>query len=183
MADVDFDFEDSGIGEDKTSVQDVGTLAAKMAEIEAEINSLEDVLKQRKEDFRKLSEEDMPQTMDAANCLEFRYKDGRKIVVSDVVRASITKANEVEAFDWLETNGYGDLIKRELKLAFGKGEGEIADDVKKDVADLFGLTMADKKAVHAQTLGAFCREQFEAGKELPEKLLGIFKSRVAKFIK
>ena len=181
---MDFDFEQATTELEESTEKtfdDVAFMVNKLAALEGEISSLEDVLKERKEEHRRLTEEALPSTMDAANCLEFRYKDGRRVVINDTVNASIAKANEAEAYSWLEENGHEDLIKRKLELSIGRGENDLAEDVKKDIKDLFGLDMNDKASVHAATLKAWAKEQLEKGIEIPEKLFGIYKVRKAVF--
>lgn len=180
---MDIDFETLAAEQPTASVADIGKLAEQLADLEAEIASIQQTLDKRKAELDALAQHTIPTAMDAANCLEFKYKDGRKLQVSAVVRASIPKAHEAVAFKWLEEHGHEDLIKTELKLQLGKGEDELADEICKDIKDLFDLDMARKQSVHASTLSSFCREQLEEGVELPAKEFGLFQGRVAKFVK
>lgn len=181
---TDFDFEEVEATAPAKSLDDVGVLVTKMMEMIDEIDSIEMLLKKRKEELRIIQVHDLVETMDAANCSEFKFKDGRKVGIKDEYNASIPKDREYEAYEWLRENGHGSLIKRELKLVFGRNEDEEAEEVKTDILDLHpDLAIADKAAVHASTLKAFVKEQSEKGNELPKDLLGIYQERKAVLLK
>lgn len=165
---------------DAQAMADVKKNVERLVVLKEEIDSLNAVLKQRADEFRKISEEDIPSSMDAAGCKSFTDSKGYVITVEDFVQASIPKNRQLEAFAWLDNNGYGDLIKVELKANFGRGEREKAIAIAKEVVERFHVGMETKDSVHASTLKAFVKEQLSEGKELPADLLGIYQGRVAK---
>ena len=83
------------------------------------------------------------------------------------------KDNMESAYKWLRDNGYGDLIKNEIAVPFGRGEDERANDLLKTLVNN-GYEPNQKTVVHPQTLKAFVKEQLESGKELPLDLLGAY---------
>ena len=78
----------------------------------------------------------------------------------------------------MREHNYGDLIKREIKTNFGKGEDERANEVVKKLTEL-GIQVTDKASVHHSTLNGFAREQFEAGKPLPTEIFNVYTGRKA----
>lgn len=158
-------------------VADIGALAAKMIALQEEIEAIQATLAERTVELRRLEEQDLPEAMDAANCSSFKTSDGRELKLKEDVRASISKPNEPAAHAWLREHGHGELIKRKIELMLDRGQDNVASAIIKTIQDQFGLTPEDKASVHAQTLGAFCREQLAAGVELPAGLLGLYTRR------
>ncbi len=111
--------------------------------------------------------------MSSVGLSSFVLKDGTKLKIETFYRGSIPKAREGEAFQWLYENGHEDLIKNEVKCAFGKGEDEKAEQLMRTLTDSH-FNYESKKAVHPSTLKAFVREQLENGKSLPLDLLGVY---------
>ena len=104
---------------------------------------------------------------------ELKLTDGQKISVQTYYSASIPKDKINDALDWLRDNGHGDLIKNTVSIDYGKGEDNVAADMKQKLREA-GQSFTDKTGVHPQTLKAFAREQTESGKNLPLDLLGVY---------
>lgn len=161
------------------SLKTVSLLAQEQLRLEGEIETLTKKLSTLKEEHRVISETKLPDTLAEYGLSEVRLKDGKKIVVKEIVSAEIKKDNEEKAFAWLRENGFGDLIKRVISTSFGKGEDKVADALSQQLAKK-GLNVADKASVHAQTLKAFVREQIEAGNAaLPKDIFGVYEGKKA----
>lgn len=151
----------------------VGELCKRQIELEREVEDLESILKNRKADLRRVSDELLPEAMLAAGgLLELRLESGEKIAVTPLYGGSISEANRNAAHDWLRSNGHDDLIKHEIAVSLGKGEDADARAVTAALQGL-GVPFRDQERVHPQTLKAFVREQTEAGVDLPD-VLGAF---------
>lgn len=179
MTQLDLEADAAAIAADAAPNSEIGALAAQATALEQEIADAEEALKDLKARHKTLVEVALPEAMDSANCSIFGTPDGYEIEVANVLHASISKAREAEAFQWLREHGHEDLIKNELKVSLGRGDDDKAAAVRTALADL-GLTPDSKQTVHANTLAAFCREQMEQGVSLPSDLLGIDARRVAK---
>jgi hypothetical protein len=154
-------------------------LAEKQAAAELAVKRAEDALQKAQDELRKIAEGELPELMDSLGLEEFRTATGLKIEVKEMIRASIPKPREAEAFAWLRANNHDALIKRSLVVSFGKGEDDEANTLGTQLTEE-GYSFDDKQAVHAQTLSAFVREQLEKGKEIPIDLLGVFRQRKSK---
>lgn len=112
---------------------------------------------------------------------EIKLLSGRVVEITKKYYGSISEKNADLAFKWLRKNGHGGLIKNVLKIEFGKDEDDLA---RRFVASLKRRAVepnwSRKEAVHPMTLGAFVKEQREAGAQLPEDLLGVHVEDVAK---
>lgn len=128
--------------------------------------------KKLKETERNLSEQSIPNLMQQAGISEIKLDDGTAISIKTYYAASISKANEDEAFNWLRDNGYGDLIKNNVLLQFGKAQDKDANNLVNELKSK--VTMFPKMKVEPMTLKAFVRNEIEQGKSVPMDLLGVF---------
>lgn len=117
--------------------------------------------------IKRLSETDIPDKMFALNMAQLPLADGRKLTVKEKFGINITKANEEAAFQWLEENGHGDIIKSLLSIQFNKEEGETAKALLASL-EAQGLSVGFKRSVHPSTLKAWGKEQQDTGAVLPE---------------
>ena len=99
--------------------------------------------------------------------------DGSAVDVKPFYSATITKANQEKAFNWLRNNGLGDIIKNEISVSFGRNEENKAADYA-SLAQERGFQPTQKLKVEPMTLKALVRERTEAGKEMPTELFNIF---------
>lgn len=176
-------FEDDGpkyenLGKDDLAA--VSMLARQLTALTEDERLISERLKETKEHIRRISEEALPTAMLELGLESLTLEDGSRIGVSTDYYADIPKAKESDAFRWLRDNGYGSLIKNEIKAMFGKGEDELASAFVNYAAE-HSIDIKAKQAVHPQTLRAFVREKAEAGSPVPDDLFGVFIKRVAKF--
>jgi hypothetical protein len=103
----------------------------------------------------------------------FTLDSGESVNVKHEVKASIPKANQMEAFHWLADNGGGSLVKNEVITSFKMGEGEKAEELIAFLTEK-GFKPERKMNVHPQSLVAFIKERLEEGEDVPFDLLGVF---------
>ena len=151
---------------------EVSELVSTIQDTQDQIDEIEEQLKAKKEVFRRLTEEDLPNKFAAMGLSKLEMDNGDKIEIKPIYRGHITVKNRNEAFKWLRDNNHADLIKNEIKTTFGKGEDIKCIELKKILNDT-GISFTDKESVHPQSLSAFIREQTEKGKALPHDLLGV----------
>lgn len=153
-------------------------LAEQQAAAEKELADAEALVTKAKEKLNNISERLLPEAMERCGLSEFTSATGLKIRIKEDIRASIPKAREALAHQWLRDNGFGSLIKRVVSISFGRGEDEKADDLHKLLEER-ALEADDKTSVHVMTLKAFVTEQLEQGKDIPLELFGVFRQRKA----
>jgi len=113
---------------------------------------------------------------------EITLKDGCKINTATYYSARITEENREEAFEWLDSNGFSDIIKNTVSISFGRNEDESAKKLVHTL-DTDGYTTAQKKWVEPMTLKAFVREQVEKGSDLPLETFNVYIGQKTKVIK
>tara|TARA_R110000764_G_scaffold42824_7_gene96416 strand:- start:5937 stop:6512 length:576 start_codon:yes stop_codon:yes gene_type:complete len=175
---------DSGGTPDKLDTLDSGKLdgvsrlAAEAANLENEIASAEQLLKDKKQALHKITDEQLPEALEEMGLQKFTLIDGAEISVKPIYAASIPRDRKEEAFQWLRDHEFGDLVKNNVTVTFGRGE----DDIAKEFVGLCGsqgFTPSQLEKVEPMTLKAWLRERVEAGDPIPLDLFGAFISQRA----
>lgn len=159
-------------------LETVSRLARRQRELEQKVDELEKALKDAKSDLRQVSQVDLPAALDSVGLASVELSDGSKVSVESGVDARIPKDRKAEALRWLDENGYGHLIKHELKAPVGR-DPETAKKAETALRQL-GISPADDETVHPQTLKAWARERLREGEEVPEDLFGVYEYRTTK---
>jgi len=143
----------------------VGALAKRAKELEKEIEDIESILKERKEQQRKMLAETIPAML--------HMTDGSEIVVKPFYNASIKEDNRAQAYEWLREHGYDDIIKNTVSVRFGRGEDQLCESLLNQLREQnYPVEQAQK--IEPQTLKAWVREQVERGSEFPTELFGVY---------
>ncbi len=163
--------EDAQVGAGVEHLRRLVILVEMQLRFEQEIKDLTEVLKGHADRLRTLTEATIPNLFDEIGGLrEIVLDDGRRIIVSEEVYPNIKKENQPAAFKWLRDHNFGDLIKNEVKVAFGAGEDAKAIELQAMLIEC-GFPMGQQKTtVHSMTLGAFVREQLKKGADLPSSI-------------
>ena len=154
-------------------LQTIAEIARAVREKQEYVEALEGLLKKAKAELLKLTDEDLPNMIMELGVRDFTLEDGSKVELKTTYGAHIKIDNRDQAFEWLKTNGYDDIIKNVTSCQFGRGEDDRAVDFVK-LAEAQGLPITQKREVHPNTLKAFVRERVEAGDDFPMELFGAF---------
>jgi hypothetical protein len=170
---------DSGDAPDKLDTLDSGKLdgvarlAAEAANLERQISDAEQLLKDKKQALHQITDEQLPEALEEMGLQKFTLTDGAEISVKPLYAASIPRDRKDEAFQWLRDHEFGDLVKNNVTVTFGRGE----DDIAKEFVGLCGsqgFTPSQLEKVEPMTLKAWLRERVEAGDPIPLDLFGAF---------
>lgn len=137
------------------------------------VTECEEKLRQAQLALKDISEREMPELMAAAGQTEVKTQDGIRVIIKEVLRASIPSDRVVKALSWLEDRGHGSVIKHEIKVDFGKGQDDKAEELSKAALKM-GVVPSEKRTVHPQTLQALLRELLAEGIDVPLELFGAF---------
>lgn len=153
------------------NLEEVVALSQQQVRLEELIGESETALKDLREQLRRVAEEDLPSALAELGLKTITLDSGEKIDIREDFVVGIAEVNKPEAFNWLESKGFGALVKTEVKVQFGKGE--LAK------AQALLVTLGKKKLnvgltrnVHWQTLKAFVVEQTRAARKIPLELFG-----------
>ena len=154
-------------------IKELSAQVIKLRDMEDKFKTKEEELKKIKNDIDVLSGEVIPTMMTEMNISKFSLEDGAGVEVNPVYSASIPKAKEEEAFNWLRNNGLGDIIKNMVTVSFGRNEDNKAADYAV-LAQGHGYQPTQKLKVEPMTLKALVRERTEKGLEMPTDLFNVF---------
>jgi hypothetical protein len=166
------------IGPTNADLAAISDLAEQQLALEAEVTALNEQLKLKTEQLRRISEQTLPDAMTAVGLAEFKLVDGSKITVKDDVAASIRVEHTAAAVAWLDGQGFGDVVKDEIKINLGRGESGLAEEFAA-LARSLSVDFAEKLSVHSQTLKALVKEQMAAGVEFPPDYFNVYAYRKA----
>ena len=156
-----------------TDLEGLAALARRAKELAAEIEDLESVAKERSEQYRKLTEESIPEAMAGLGMKSFKLADGSSIEVKPFYSASISAARKAEAFQWLRDNGFDDIIKNTVSVRFGRGEDELSARLL-NLLGAQGYPAEQAQKIEPQTLKAWVKERVEKGQIVDTELFGVF---------
>jgi hypothetical protein len=179
--------------ETKTSdglLQRIVATASQQEAILDEIERLEEQLKNTKDVYKTLSETALPALMEEAGLKEFTTLSGAKVKISELVTgncpAPSTRDPELmkrrsRIFKWLDDNGYGKLISRELVVEFDRSQAEQAKILETKLREQ-AFDVKRQYNVHPQTFNKFVRDLLADGKDLPDDF-SVHRRNVAKIVK
>jgi hypothetical protein len=177
--------QDVGTVQD-SDIQRISRIATNIVQEQFVIQALEDDVKARKAKLFELQTVELPEAMDMAGIAEFTTSDGAKVKVAPVVQGSLPKeySKRSAALDWLRANGHEGLIKREISVAFGKGQDDVASLLVDKINELLqseevDAPVEDNPSVHPQTLCAWAREMIAEQTPFPADSLGLWIGRKA----
>ena len=170
---IDFEKDQQDAMKKTEGIQSLADQVQRLEAMQQQLEIQEDAIKEKKKQIQHISGEVIPTMMSEMGLAELKLHDGSHLKVSTSYRATITEANKEAAFNWLRSNGLGDIIKNEISVSFGRNEDNKAADYAA-LAQERGYQPTQKLKVEPMTLKALVRERIEAGKEMPTEIFGIF---------
>ena len=108
---------------DKTSnIKSLAEEVKKLRTMEDQVKLQEEALKISKRELEVVSGEVIPTMLSEMGLSSLKLADGSSVDVKPFYSATITVQNREKAFNWLRTNGLGDIIKNEISVSFGRNE-------------------------------------------------------------
>lgn len=154
-------------------ISGIAALAKRAKTLEKDIEDNETVLKGLKEQYRKLTEEALPEALAGMNMKKFVMDDGSSIEIKPFYSASITEARRAEAYAWLRDHGFDDIIKNTVSVRFGRGEDELCARLL-NLLRQNGYPADQAEKIEPMTLKAWVKEQIERGNTLDSELFGVY---------
>jgi len=171
--------EDAGALQVKNEdLSSVGALAKRAKQLEKEIEEIESVLKERKDQQRKLLEESIPAMLQELGMKKFTMADGSTIEIKPFYGASIKEENRAVAYEWLRKNGYDDIIKNTVSVRFGRNEDKLCETLINMLREQ-SYPVEQTEKIEPQTLKAWAKEMVERGVEFPTETFGLFTGQKA----
>lgn len=133
----------------------------------------EEELKEVSELLDRVQRTDLPELLKELGMSDATLADlGVKVALSQGVEASIPEPSRAEAFAWLAENGYGAIVKSEVKVVFGAAELEKAQECAALLTQGEYLPQVGMN-VHPQVLKSWAKERLTAGEVIPPELFNV----------
>lgn len=166
---IDFEADALVLTTGNDSLSSVSELARQAKEIQQHMEDLEITLAEKREALKDILENRIPDALHEIGMKGFDMKDGSSVEIKQYYSASIPADRKGEAYEWLRSNGYDDIIKNIVSVQFGRGEDEEAGKLINVVREQ-GLIPDQSEKIEPMTLKAFVREMTEKGVALPQDL-------------
>jgi hypothetical protein len=139
---------------------------------------LEQQLELVKHGIKKIEQDELPEmfTQAGISSITVEATGNHPAFVAErktIYNAAIPEDKRLEAFQWLEQNGHGDLVKSVIDITFGMQEHEKRLFVMKLLSDA-GIQFYNHETMHHMTLKAFVKREIQDGHMIPMDLLGVF---------
>mgnify|MGYP003668260083 FL=1 len=170
---MDFEKDADALSIADEELQGISALAKRAKVLQKEVEDLEAVTKERKDQLRKLTEQAIPEALAETGMRGFVMEDGSKVELKDFYSASISAARKAEAFQWLRDHGMDDIIKNTVSVRFGRGEDELCSRLL-EILGTQGYPAEQAEKIEPMTLKAWVKEQTERGNEFPMDLFGAY---------
>jgi hypothetical protein len=168
-----FENEADALKVEDDQISGIAALARRAKSLEKQISDAEDVLKGHKEQYRKLTEETIPEALSELGMTSFRMDDGSSIDIKPFYSASISEARRAEAFQWLRDHGFDDIIKNTVSVRFGRGEDELCNRLLGMLGQQ-GFPVEQSEKIEPSTLKAWVKERVTRGEQFPMELFGAY---------
>lgn len=161
--------KDAG-AKDTTGLAELKPLVDDLLKARQILDELEDRVREQKYIVQEFETKLIPEKCNELGLKSFVLDNGLKFELVRDYQASIPKEKTHQAYTWLESNGYADLIKTTVETRFGRGELEQARSLMDTLNNQLGVLAELKESVHHSTLKAFVRERMEEGEQLPDSI-------------
>jgi Mrp family chromosome partitioning ATPase len=173
MNDINFEKDQEEVLERTTNLKSLANQVKILKELEDQVKIDDELLKDKKRDIEKISGEVIPTLLSEMGLSSLKLADGSAVDVKPYYGANISEKNREAAYNWLRSNGLGDIIKNEITVSFGKDEDNKATTYV-NLARGQGYQPTQKLKVESMTLKALVRERIEKGVEMPADIFNVF---------
>jgi len=185
MIDFEQDAIDMAHAPDDSSMKAVADLCQRALTAGHEAELLENAAKEKREQERRLLEQEIPDAMQACGLASVTLADGKGVNIREFITATPRAENRAFVYGWLREHGLGDLIKNEVTAKFGAGDEAMAEAAL-TYLEGSGFDTVRKESVHPQTLQAQVRKWLTGAEpypckpeEFPEDKFGVWVGRRA----
>ena len=173
MNDINFEKDQEEVLDRTENIKSLADQVKTLRDLEDQVKTDEELLKDKKKELERLSGEVIPTLLSEMGISSLKLADGSAVDVKPYYAANISLKNREEAYNWLRSNGLGDIIKNEITVSFGRDEDNKATTYV-NLAKGQGYQPTQKLKVEPMTLKALVRERIENGKDMPSDIFNVF---------
>ena len=155
------------------NIKSLADQVKRLRDLEDQVKAEEQALKDKEKEIERISGEVIPTLLSEMGLSSLKLADGSAVEVKPYYAANISLKNREAAYNWLRSNGLGDIIKNEITVSFGRNEDNKAAEYA-NLAKGQGYQPTQKLKVEPMTLKALVRERIENGKDMPTDIFNVF---------
>src|SRR5215469_17706423 len=164
--------------EKKVDLTDIRKKASELWDRYREKTELEERIKNLSSRIKAIEQNELPEmfTQVGMSSITVEAMGNRPAFIAErgtVYTAKIPDDKRMEAFQWFESQGHGDLVKSVINIFFGMQEHERRLEVMA-LLDAHGIQYYPNESIHHQTLRAFVKREIKKNHILPRELLGVY---------
>ena len=173
MSDINFEKDQEEVLDRTENLTSLASQVKNLKALEDQLKIDQESLKQKQKELERISGEVIPTLLGEMGLSSLKLADGSAVDVKPYYAANISLKNREAAYNWLRSNGLGDIIKNEITVSFGRNEDNKAADYA-NLARGQGYQPTQKLKVEPMTLKALVRERIENGKDMPADIFNVF---------
>ncbi len=173
MNEINFEKDQEEILDRTSNLTSLADQVKKLRNLEDQLKAEEEALKNKQREAQRISGEVIPTLLSEMGLSSLKLADGSAVEVKPYYAANISLKNREAAYNWLRSNGLGDIIKNEITVSFGQNEDNKAAEYA-NLAQSQGYQPTQKMKVEPMTLKALVREHIEKGKDIPMDTFNVF---------
>jgi len=170
-------YDYSGVQVDAPKASDdamsrITELANKMRDLDKQAADIELQLKKIQENRRQIAEEQLPALFASVGVEEFKTISGVPLKLKNRVHVNVSKGKKPGIIEWLDENGHGGMVRRNVVIEFDKTQQEAVNKLIK----LIGRGWPNHRTqldVNAATVKAFVTNRLKEGEEVPAETFGL----------
>ena len=155
------------------NIKSLADQVKKLRDLEDEVKAEEQALKDKEKEIERISGDVIPTLLSEMGLSSLKLADGSAVDVKPYYSANISIKNQEAAYNWLRSNGLGDIIKNNITVSFGRNEDNKAAEYA-NLARGQGFEPTQKLKVEPMTLKALVRERIENNKDMPMDIFNVF---------
>ena len=173
MNSINFEKDQEEVLDRTENIKSLADQVKKLRDLEDEVKAEEQALKDKEKEIERISGDVIPTLLSEMGLSSLKLADGSAVDVKPYYSANISIKNQEAAYNWLRSNGLGDIIKNNITVSFGRNEDNKAAEYA-NLARGQGFEPTQKLKVEPMTLKALVRERIEAGKNMPMDTFNVF---------
>ena len=173
MSDINFEKDQEEVLDRTENIKSLADQVKKLRDLEDEVKAEEQALKDKEKEIERISGDVIPTLLSEMGLSSLKLADGSAVDVKPYYSANISIKNQEAAYNWLRSNGLGDIIKNNITVSFGRNEDNKAAEYA-NLARGQGFESTQKLKVDPMTLKALVRERIENGLEMPMDIFNVF---------
>jgi len=155
------------------TLAEIQALADQLEDAQAEIAKAEKALEIAQNKEKLISEDLIPQLLEERGInpdnLRVTTKSGFTLEMKEFLSASVAQSRMPAFIAWLEANGHGGMVKREIIVAFNQDQEAAASELREKLRKEYPGVKSSGK-VHPMTLKSWVKGRLDEGEDVPESV-------------